>query len=48
MQTVAHGELGGVVVARAQRALVAGGGGGQVRLDGQQVRVLYSGAKKPH
>ena len=37
---VGHGELAHGVVARAQRALVAGAGGGQVGLDGEQVGVL--------
>ena len=37
---VGHGELAHGVVARAQGSLVAGAGGGQVGLDGEQVGVL--------
>lgn len=43
---VGHGELAGGVVARAQRALVAGGGGGEIGLDGEQMRVLCLSDKK--
>lgn len=37
---VAHGELASGVVARAQGALVAGGGGGEIGLDGEQMGIL--------
>lgn len=37
---VGHGELAGGVVARAQGALVTGGGGGEIGLDGEQMGIL--------
>lgn len=37
---VGHGELASGVVARAQGALVAGGGGGEIGLDGEQMGIL--------
>lgn len=37
---VSHGELASGVVARAQSALVAGGGGGEIGLDGEQMGIL--------
>lgn len=43
---VGHGELPGGVVARAEGALVTGGGGGQVGLDGEQVGVLCFNEKQ--
>lgn len=37
---VGHGKLAGGVVARAQGALVTGGGGGEIGLDGEQMGIL--------
>lgn len=37
---ISHGELASGVVARAQSALVAGGGGGEIGLDGEQMGIL--------
>lgn len=37
---ISHGELAGSVVARAQGALVAGGGGSEIGLDGEQMGIL--------
>lgn len=43
---VAHGELPGDFVARSQRSLVACGGGGQIGLDGEQMRVFCRNGEK--
>lgn len=43
---VAHGELSGGFVARTQRSLVACGGGGQIGLDGEQMRVFCRNREK--
>lgn len=43
---VAHGELPGDFMSRTQSSLVASGGGGQIRLDGEQMRVFCRNKEK--
>lgn len=43
---IGHGELSRSIVAGAQGALVTGGGGGEIRLDGEQMGILCLNNKR--